>query len=273
MDTPLTWLLDEKQEESGVSDLRPAIEAVGDRYLTISSREARYGTAEQTLSLHSCPTLAYGSIEFAKAVRSDFYPAKWCDWTELRCERYYPKVSALLLNNDYILLPAGEVRQRQNLLRQQWETMFLRPVRADKPFDGFVTKWDQPDEIQQRLRNVEAHELVVLASAKNIQAEYRTVAVRDQGIVTASQYMRNGEFCLVRQIPAEAQQVAEAVIKTLGADFPDSMYVVDIALCEGEYRLLEINGFSFASFYACDLEAIVHAAHEQALREWHEMQI
>ena len=29
METQLTWLLDEKWEEAGVSDLRPAIEALG----------------------------------------------------------------------------------------------------------------------------------------------------------------------------------------------------------------------------------------------------
>ena len=51
------------------------------------------------------------------------------------------------------------------------------------------------------------------------------------------------------------------------------MYLVDIALCEGEYRLLEINGFSFASFYVCDLQAIVRAAHEEAMREWQQMQM
>lgn len=273
MDRRLTWLLDEKYEEAGNSDLRPAIEAIGDHHLTLSRREARHGTAEQTLPLHSCPTLAYGSIEFAKAIRSDFYPGKWCDWTELRCERYYPKVGALLLNDDYILLPTGEVRRRQNSLLQQWEPMFLRPVRADKPFAGFVATRNNPADIEQQLQNVEAHELVVLASAKHIEAEYRTVAVRGQGIVAVSRYMSNGAFTLERQIPDEAHQVARAVVEALGTDFPDPMYIVDIALCAGEYRLLEINGFSFASFYACDLGAIIRAAHEQAMREWQDMQI
>src|SRR5436309_2808903 len=31
MNTNLTWLLDEKQDEAGVSDLRAAIETIGDR--------------------------------------------------------------------------------------------------------------------------------------------------------------------------------------------------------------------------------------------------
>lgn len=149
MTTALTWLLDEKQDEAGCSDLRFAIEAIGDHHMTIRRQEARFGKADQTLPLHASPVLAYGSIEFAKAIRSDFYPGKWCDWTALRCERYYPKVGALLLNEDYIILPASEVKRRQNILLQQWEPMFLRPVRADKPFAGFVATRSNPEVITQ----------------------------------------------------------------------------------------------------------------------------
>ena len=44
MPLQLTWLLDEKGEETELSDLRPAITSIGDRYLTISRKEARLGT-------------------------------------------------------------------------------------------------------------------------------------------------------------------------------------------------------------------------------------
>jgi len=35
--------------------------------------------------------------------------------------------------------------------------------------------------------------------------------------------------------------------------------------------MVEINGFGFSCFYAYDLEAIVRAAHAEAVRECHEM--
>ena len=183
MTVALTWFLDEKEDEAGCSDLRSAIEAIGDHHLTIRRQKARFGTADQTLPLHASPVLAYGFIEFAKAIRSDFYPGKWCDWTGLRCERYYPKVSALLLNEDYILLPAGEVRQRQNILLQQWEQMFLRPVRADKPFAGFVATRSNPETIMHQLQNVEAHIAVttcLFLSAKVFSCAAKHVFSQDQ---------------------------------------------------------------------------------------------
>lgn len=266
----LTWLMDETGEEAGLNDLRPAIASIGDRYLTISRKEARIGTQEQTLPLHSTPTLAYGSVEFVKAVRNDLYPGKWCDWAALRCERYFANVGALLVNEDYLLLPAAEVRRRQRALLKQWNPLFLRPSRADKPFSGFVAH--SPDDIEQQLEKVEVYDLVVVARAKEIEAEYRMVAIRGKGIVAASQYMQSGELAIQRDAPSRAIQAAESVVEMIGADFPDPMYIVDTAHVEDEYRLLEINGFSYAILYDCDLEAIVHAAHEEVLHEWNTMQ-
>lgn len=101
MNTPLTWLLDEKSDEAQLNDLRPAIESIGDHYITMSRHEARYGTDG---GVPSSPTLAYGSIEFVKAASPDFYPGKWCDWTELKCERYFAKLGDFLLSDDYALL-------------------------------------------------------------------------------------------------------------------------------------------------------------------------
>ena len=272
MDSRMTWLLDEKWEEAGVNDLAPAIKAQGDQYFIISRQEARLGT-EMTIPLHSHPTLAYGSIQFARALRSDFYPGKWCDWTALRCERYYPQVSDFLLNDDYILLPAGEVIRRQDALLEMWGQIFVRPVRADKPFSGFVATREHANEIERVLAEVETHELVALARPKQIQAEYRAVVVRSQGVIAVSQYMEEGALHLKPEMPVPARQVAEAVVQTLGEGFPDPMFVVDIALCQGDYRLLEINSFSASLFYACDLNAIVRAAHGEALREWQTIQV
>lgn len=274
METIVTWLLEDQpeEEEHQADRLKAAIESIGDRHITISRHEARYGTAE-TRSLHDCPTLAYGSIEFAKAIRSEFYPGKWCDWTALRCERYYPKVGAFLLNDDYILLPVGEVLRRQKTLLAERNAIFLRPVRADKSFSGFVAHAETPAEIEAKLRSAEAHDLVVLAEPKEIEAEYRAVAMRGTGIVTASQYMRNGQLTITPEMPAEARQVAAQVMKALGDDFPDPMFMVDIARSNSAYRLLELNSFSASDFYACDLEVIARAAHDSALREWEELRV
>ena len=175
------------------------------------------------------------------------------------------------MNNDYLLLPAAEVQRRQSTLLLQWNPMFLRPSRADKPFSGFVAHFT--DDIAWQLERVEAYDLVVVARAKAIEAEFRMVAVRGKDIVAASQYMQSGQFVIQRDVPSKAYEVAVAVVEMLGKDFPDPMYIVDIAHVAGKYYLLEINGFSCPVLYNCDLEAIVHAAHEEAMHEWKAMQL
>ena len=120
----------------------------------------------------------------------------------------------------------------------------LRPSRADKPFSGFVVNVETRNDIERRFEKMAAHDLVAVAQIKPIQAEYRMVAVRGRGVVATSQYMQDGDFYSQPNVPQEAIKVAEAVIERLGSEFPDPMYVVDIAKSQGAYRLLEINGFS-----------------------------
>lgn len=51
---------------------------------------------------------------------------------------------------------------------------------------------------------------------------------------------------------------------------PDICYTVDIAEHDGRVSLLEINSFSCAAFYDCNIEAIVREASVVATKEWME---
>ncbi len=49
---------------------------------------------------------------------------------------------------------------------------------------------------------------------------------------------------------------------------PDICYTVDVAECDGEMHLLEINSFSCAGFYLNDIRLIVEYATKAAMDEW-----
>jgi hypothetical protein len=52
---------------------------------------------------------------------------------------------------------------------------------------------------------------------------------------------------------------------------PDICYTVDIAEeTNGKISLLEINSFSCAGFYDCDISSIVSSASKAAINEWKE---
>jgi len=46
-------------------------------------------------------------------------------------------------------------------------------------------------KLSSTLEKVEPHDLIVLAPAREIEAEYRMVAVRGNGVVAASRYFPN----------------------------------------------------------------------------------
>jgi hypothetical protein len=48
---------------------------------------------------------------------------------------------------------------------------------------------------------------------------------------------------------------------------PDLIFMMDICESDGGLWLVELNGFSCSWLYACDLEAVVAAAGELAIRE------
>jgi len=163
-----------KGEEAGVSDLTSAIGAIGDRYLTISRKEAA-DWARQSNSLPSL--LAHTGLWLGGVCQSHplrfLFQGSVVTGQNCAAERYFAKVGALLLNDDYLLLPAAEVRRRKTALLRftMGGPIFLRPARADKPFSGIVVH--TPDEIEQHLEKVRTDDLIVLAPAREIEAEYR----------------------------------------------------------------------------------------------------
>jgi hypothetical protein len=72
-------------------------------------------------------------------------------------------------------------------------------------------------------------------------------------------------------IQAEYDPAAfELATEIAGGDYqPDPAWVLDICrTATGDYRLLEIGGFSFADLYACDKNDVVAAVSAAALKTW-----
>ena len=49
---------------------------------------------------------------------------------------------------------------------------------------------------------------------------------------------------------------------------PDSIWALDLCICEGKPYIVEIGFFSCAALYHCDLSSVVREASKIALREW-----
>jgi len=109
--------------------------------------------------------------------------------------------------------------------------------------------------------------LCIISSPKVIQSEWRLVIVNKKA-VSGSQYRVMGEYKCSSGYPKEALDFAN---KIASEDWqPDRAYVVDVAKCDDEYKLLEINSFSCSGLYYSDMEPIVRELSKIALEEWME---
>ncbi len=212
-----------------------------------------------------------GSLPFGKQILKN---SKWCPGVyynidAFNCTHYYPPLGKYLLNENYIMLPYGELIRRKEYLYDAFgedRTLFIRPNRGDKLFTGKqVFKEDFEEDVDQfGFRQLTPQELIVVANPQNIQYEWRFIAVEGR-IITGSQYKAGDRFAPEEGYP-EAKLLAEEIAKIYQ---PDPVYVVDICQNKsGEFKVMEVGCFSCAGFYKSDCNIIVDEVSKLAWKEY-----
>ena len=224
----------------------------------------------------------------------------YCNMDGLLCRNYYPYVSDWLLNEDYVMLPYGDLRKRKDWLFENFGTeydhIFMRPDIGSKSFPGgtfdnqFFFSWlNGIDE------HVQPHDLVVISSPKKIETEWRFF-VRPGEVITGSIYKCEWQSNWTRVSETAGEEyrdhkgrstltyALETVLQSgevvdtgkRAWDFTkmiseiewpgrDPVFVVDVAQVEGgEFKLIEFNAASCSGLYACDPDKIVAAIAESA---------
>jgi hypothetical protein len=175
-----------------------------------------------------------------------------------------------MLNDDFVILPFAEFRRRG--LGRWGGQCFLRPNAVTKSFTGMVIDEESfPAEVNalEKLQYVMPDDLVVAATARRIERETRFVIV-DGEVVSGSTYGWNGNADFGLPIDEQSLSLAREVASREWQ--PDRAYTCDVALTEigGQTvaRLVELNSFSCAGLYACDLDNVVAAVSAMTLDEW-----
>lgn len=207
--------------------------------------------------------LCYGDIGFVQQVRrfARFIPGAWANFNNLKCSTYYAYFGQFLLNQHYIILPIGDLLRRWDDLIQVHDSWFIRPDSGTKLFTGYVVKSYEWHKIELLLNAIGPETLIVVAPEQIIHKEWRFV-VCDREIVAGCQYLPiespiypDPVFCLADSIAKQEWR-------------PDICYTIDIAETEDSLGLLEINSFSAAGFYCCNIGNIVTNASQAAINEW-----
>lgn len=155
-----------------------------------------------------------------------------------------------LLNADAICKPWSQ------LSFQGEQQIFVRPVADNKAFDGMLLDVQTWRTMQQMPQYQHLNDLLVIqASLKVIYAEYRCFVVGSR-VVTASLYKRGGQPYISDDVEDDVLIYAQQIISRW---LPAVAVVMDIALTDQGYKLIEFNNIQSASFYAADVLAYVAA--------------
>ena len=139
---------------------------------------------------------------------------------------------------------------------------FIRPTLDDKSFAGKTMNWNRYVEWRDDVlagkdasSAVTPETLVVTAAPKTIQAESRHYVV-DGEIITSSVYKRAGRLFASRDVDEGALAFARERIRQWA---PARGFVIDVALTEAGYRVVEIGVLNSAGLYDADVSRLVQA--------------
>lgn len=200
------------------------------------------------------PMIALGCYDFAYKIKSlGWTPGVWQN------ENFnYKEWSQhwLIVNDDGQLFKFAEVPFQET-------PFFIRPVADDKTFTGKVMDWSEYEEVLTALKedrlppafyHLTADTEVVIAKPKKISEEYRVLIVGGLPI-TASLY-KSGTVGMRRNAD---NNVALFEFAKSQADVwtPDDVFIMDVAVVNGEFLVMEMGCFNAAGLYKMDVQKIV----------------
>jgi hypothetical protein len=219
----MNWLIEDFHADNRFADLAEAAKRQGHK--VVVKKHVPFDAGEHyDFPAHSC-TLFQGSIQMAHQLMSTRHPVPftwvpgvWCNWNQMRCQHYYTKCGADLVNQGYMMMPLAEVaRRREELFEHFGGCFFMRPDSGAKSFTGTLIHFDDfnaeaRDFSQWRwiMNEASAEDLVVVAPPRALRREWRIAVTRTKAI-TGSLYKQDGQLKVEAGCPQEALELAEQV--------------------------------------------------------------
>jgi hypothetical protein len=168
---------------------------------------------------------------------------------------------------DFMLNSEGNITSFKEFINEKYEddkSFFIRPDADDKSFAGIVMSFG---DIKNFIENAVKFDNVILTentkilvnTPYNIEKEWRNYIV-DGKVVTSSLYRKN--FKLFKDgidIPESMIKFVEDRCKEYT---PHAIFAMDIALCNGEYFIIECGCMNSVGLYHCDKDKLINAIND-----------
>ena len=206
--------------------------------------------------------VARGSIQFIKRVQREcpWTPGSYATWRNFMCNRYYPHYYEFLLNQNVRMLPFGLLDRLKDEIYRDSGCVFVRPNSGTKTFTGKLVPKSRFDEIlgmERRCYEIEPEEIVVIAPAVGIEAEYRFIVAGDE-VAAGCTYRLSGQSVDLPTWDPAAEDFLRTVLDSVKWR-PDPVFTADVAKTAEGHRLIELNSFSSCGLYLCNPGSVVDA--------------
>lgn len=213
------------------------------------------------------PCVVIGSISLVKhAKKKGWSPGAWNDPKKYNYRNYIEAFGNEMLNSNGKISTLRYAPKTIVDLQLENEKFFIRPVEDSKAFAGEVMMIGNFIEWRDRLANADKgwsvglDTEVVIAPVTEIYSEYRFIC-SGRSVLTGSLYSRGGRTyystVIDDRIKAYAKHMLDPFVVQGTREEFDDMFVMDIADTPSGPKIIEINNFNSAGWYACDVQKVV----------------
>lgn len=263
----VTWVVENIAKEQSFRELAEAVEKAGYPLVKLNG-DYRPGLVQH---LDGQCVIFNGSINMTKLVKETIpnaYPFAYSNWKKFLCQSYYPHFVDYLFNDNVIWTTLEQFYKKKWLYYGclgKEGMVFIRPDSGEKTFQAQLLDIQNIESFYTNHKDL-ANEMVVIASPKNINGEWRVVVSKTE-VIALSCYRYHG---LITKVPSAPKEVVEFAEKLLTIDYhPDPVYCLDICLdSDDQPWLMELTSFSSAGLYACNKDQIVKRVSEIVLNDF-----
>jgi hypothetical protein len=226
-------------------------------FITVSIPPGTLNLNPDLAGLNNNNVYVCGAIKMAKiAEQKNWYPGSFLN-ANYNFSIWLRELKDELLNADCLIGTLLDL-DVSNL-----EKFFIRPTEDNKAFDGMIIERElflswRKSESKKEIQTLN----VIVSSPKKIYSEYRFFIV-EYRIVTASLYKVQDNPLLSSHVPKNIVRYVESIIDRW---LPSSSVVIDVAVTDDGFKIIEFNNINSSGFYAIDIDKYVCAI-EQAYNQ------
>lgn len=211
----------------------------------------------------------YGATSFINNVYHQFNKPKgiFFDEDKFSMENYLNIWGEHMLSSEAKITTFKEFWKEDHLDESLW---FVRPDGDNKIFDGDVRSFGTIKtliENSTKTDNLDFSEdtKIVVGPPYNIEKEWRNYIV-DGKVVTSSLYRKN--FRLNKNRYDAPEEMIKFVEDRCKEYMPHKIFAMDIALCGGDYYIIECGCLNSVGLYHSDIYKIVKSVSEYVLKNY-----